>query len=163
MVYVRMNLESVADAEGDVAPVEVSLGDDIETGTDVEGELDGDSLEVVLKTSLSGESESEVAVVAIVRTIPEPHAEVSTNTGEPAEAGSDVALPLVDASERDGVVVVVLGAVAAPTEVSLDAAAADTPHGGKFCAVTLAAAETDTEVSKLCVCHGTHSEEHYDC
>ena len=59
-------LETVADAKGDVTPVEARAGDEPEIGADVQRELDGDGVEVVLDTSLADEGESHFGVFTIV-------------------------------------------------------------------------------------------------
>ena len=46
-------LEAVADAQCDVTPVEISVGNEVETRTDVERELDRYSVEFVFDTGLT--------------------------------------------------------------------------------------------------------------
>ena len=150
---VLFGLEAVADAEGDITPVEIGVGDDVETRTDVERKLDGDGIEFVFDTSLTGNGESDVAVVGdIIR----PETKVSTKTGIPAEVAGDFASPLIDACEADGGKAI----VAVPAEVEFEAVAAETMLIGKFSVVALSATNADTEVV-LCV--GSHRQYEYCC
>lgn len=150
-----LELEAVADTEGDVTPVEVNFGEEVDARTDVEGQLDGD-VEFQLQTSLASEGESDVAVVGDIIV---PVAEVGTKTGKPAEGteaeACEIASPLIDTSEvESGEVVACVVA-----EVEFEAVAAEAVLPGEFSVVTLTAAEADTEVV-LCV--GSHRKDK-DC
>lgn len=134
--------------------MEIGVGKKPEFRTDVEGELDRNSVEVVFETSLTCDSDSDVAVNVLYA----PVTERSTNASIPAETFSDVASPLVDTSKVEvGVVVTTVDA-----KVKLATAAEKTGLERKFCTITLAATEAYTE-SVLCVHAEAKSNEHNDC
>lgn len=149
------SLESVADTKSDVAPVEIGAGKYPEFRTDVEGELDRNSVEVVFDTSLTCDSESDVAINVLYT----PVTNGCTNTCIPAETFSDVASPLIDTSEVE-VGVVFTGV---ETEVKLATAAEKASLEREFCAITLAASEAYTKSIVLCVHAEAKSNEHNNC
>lgn len=135
--------------------MEISVGDDVETRTDVERKLDRNSVEFVFETSLANECESDVAVVG---NIIAPETKVSTNTCIPTEVASDSAGPLINTSQADGGETI----VAVPAKVELKTVATQTVLIGKFCIITLTTTNADTKVV-LCVCSHRKSENCYEC
>ena len=120
--------------------METGLGNEPEIGADVQRQLDGNGIEVVLKTNLANEGEGNLGITVTIAIFPAPHSDAGTETGIPAEVAAKVAGPLVNTSEAEVGVVV----IAAPTEVGLKAIAAQAPHGGEFGTITLATADADT-------------------
>ena len=70
-MHIKMDLESESDAESNVAPVEIRGWQNVEFWTDVQGELDWNSFEIVFQTSLSGKANTDTAV-AVVTILPGP-------------------------------------------------------------------------------------------
>ena len=135
--------------------MEISVGDDVETRTDVERELDRHSVEFVFETGLANESESDVAVVG---NIIAPEANVCTDTGIPAKVAGNATGPLIYTGQADGGEAI----VAVPAKVELKTVAAQTVLIRKFCVITLTAANADTKVV-LCVCSHRKCEYCYEC
>ena len=133
-------LEAEADAQCDVSPVEISFGQNVEFGTDVQGELDGHCLEVVFQTSLSDSGKSNVTVT-IVTVFPVPVAQAGTDTGEPTEISGNGTGPLVDAVEVEGREMV----TGSQSEIQFQTVATQSHLIGEFGTVTLTAAQADTK------------------
>lgn len=149
-----VGLEHVTNAESNVAPMEVGVRDEPEARTDVEAQLNGDGRELIFNTSLTSNTEGDVAIATIVA----PESCTGTDASKPAKAAANFALPLVDASQTETGVAV----AAAPSEVNLGAVA-KVPHGREFGAKALSTTEADSDSLELCAGHGAHCEHGYDC
>lgn len=153
---IRCLLEAVADTQGEVTPVEVRFRKDIEARTNVKRQLDRYSLEFVLHTNLGNKGESDVAVIDSVIV---PVTQVGTNTAKPAKAAANLTSPLVDTRQADSRPTV----ITMPSEVQLEAVAAQTMQVGELSVVTLTATQTDTEGVILCISRHGHRKNCYEC
>lgn len=128
--------------------MEIGIGDDVEFRTDVQCELDRDSLEIIFQTCLTCYSESNVAVFVAA-----PVTKASANTCKPTKVASNVASPLIDTGEIEIQPVV----VGVETEVEFETVSTKTFLIGKFSTIALTTAKTYTK-SILCISCQTKAE-----
>ena len=131
--------ESVADAQSH-APAEAVVGatfslDEVPRRTGIEGELQRNSLKVVLHATLQNGGDAKTVVDAV--------AEIRTRTDKPTKVTSNGASPLVDASEIDKITM-------AEAKVKLNAIVADGSLVGNFTAHSSTATKANTDVLSTC-------------